>query len=417
MYNKTTLSNGVRIITEEIPHVRSVCLGFWVGAGSRDEDDNNNGIAHFIEHMMFKGTGKRTAKEIAETLDAVGGQLNAFTSKEYTCYYAKVLDEHLSIAVDLLGDMFFNSLFKAEDIEKEKNVIIEEIKMYEDAPDELVHDIFASTLWSGHALGRPIIGTDEIIKRLGREDLISFRDDFYTPDSLVVAAAGNVRHNEIIEKLGPMFERLKTKTAERRYTAPKAHSSIHSRKKDTEQVHLCIGTPGLPMDHDNTYVFHILNSVLGGGISSRLFQEIREERGLAYSVYTYQSSYRDAGLFSVYAGLSQNNLNQVISLVAKEMKDFRMNGITRDELYRAKEQIKGSMYLGLENVSNRMSRIGKSELCLNRIVSIEEAVQKVNSVSLQSVKDLADTLFKNENIVVTSIGPEIDSKLLTVCLD
>ncbi len=417
MYNKTTLSNGVRIVTEEIPHVRSVCLGFWVGAGSRDEDDSNNGIAHFIEHMMFKGTEKRTAKEIAETLDAVGGQLNAFTSKEYTCYYAKVLDEHLDIAVDLLGDMFFNSLFKEDDIEKEKNVIIEEIKMYEDAPDELVHDIFASTLWSGHALGRPVIGTEEIIKRLGREDLISFKDRFYSPDSVVVAAAGNVKHDEIIQKLGPIFEKLRTQPVERRYVAPKVHSSIQSRKKDTEQVHLCIGTPGLPMDHENTYVFHILNSVLGGGISSRLFQEIREERGLAYSVYTYQSSYRDAGLFSVYAGLSQNNLDQLISLVVREMKDFRLNGITKGELNRAKEQIKGSMYLGLENVSNRMSRIGKSELCLKRLVTIDEAVKKINDVTHESIKGLAEYLFRNEKIVVAAIGPQLDKKRLEVCLD
>ncbi|HWI55268.1 MAG TPA: pitrilysin family protein [Desulfobacteria bacterium] len=417
MYNKTTLSNGVRIVTEEIPHVRSACLGFWVGAGSRDENDDNSGIAHFIEHMMFKGTEKRTAKQIAEALDAVGGQLNAFTSKEYTCYYARVLDEHLDIAVDLLSDMFFNSLFREEDIDKEKNVIIEEIKMYEDAPDELVHDIFASTLWSGHALGKPIIGTEEIIKRLGRENLMNFKDGFYSPASLVVSVAGNVKHEEIVEILGPMFEKLRSQPVERRYVAPKVHSSIQSRKKDTEQVHLCIGTPGLPMDDRNTYVLHILNSVLGGGISSRLFQEIREERGLAYSVYTYQSSYRDAGLFSVYAGLSQNNLNEVISLVAKEMKDFRLNGITKDELDRAKQQIKGSMYLGLENVSNRMSRIGKSELCLNRIVTVDEAVQKINDVSLQSVKDLADYMFKSENIVVTSIGPEIDSKRLAVCLD
>ena len=414
MYKKETLPNGVRIVTEEMPFVRSVSMGIWVGAGSRDEDNNNNGIAHFIEHMIFKGTEKRTAKNIAETLDAVGGQLNAFTSKEYTCYYAKVLDEHLDIAIDLLSDMFFNSLFKNEDIEKEKNVIIEEIKMYEDAPDELVHDIFASTMWSGHALGRPVIGTEEIIKRMGRKDITDFRNMFYSPDSVVIAVAGNINHQEVVDKLSPLFAKIQSSSKVRKYNIPLSHSNIHFKKKDTEQVHLCIGTPGLSMEHENIYVLHILNSVLGGGISSRLFQEIREERGLAYSVYTYHSSYRDAGLFSIYAGLSQHNLEQVISLIGKEMKDVRTNGITQEELVRAKEQLKGSMFLGLENVSNRMSRIGKSELCLNRVVTVDEAVEKINSVSLDSVKELAGQFFKNENIVVSSIGPEMDEKQLNV---
>lgn len=414
MINKTTLPNGVRIVTEEIPHVRSVSMGIWVGAGSRDEDDGNNGIAHFIEHMMFKGTEKRTAKEIAETLDAVGGQLNAFTSKEYTCYYAKVLDEHLDIAADLLTDMFFNSLFREDDIEKEKNVIIEEIKMYEDAPDELVHDIFASTLWSGHALGRPVIGTEQIIKALGRKDLLSFKNRLYSPEFIVVAVTGNVKHQNIVDRLAPLFENMVSALKPRLYTAPSPHKDINLRKKDTEQVHLCIGTPGLPMDHPDTYVLHILNSVLGGGISSRLFQEIREERGLAYSVFTYQSSYRDAGLFTVYAGLSQNNLGEVVSIIEREAKDFRVNGITAAELSRAKEQLKGSMYLGLENVSNRMSRIGKSEICLNRVVTVDEAVEKINGVTLEAVKGLAETIFRTDNIAISSIGPEMDEEQLII---
>lgn len=417
MYNKTTLPNGVRIVTEQIPHVRSVSLGIWVGAGSRDEDEANSGIAHFIEHMLFKGTGKRSAKEIAETLDAVGGQLNAFTSKEYTCYYAKVLDEHLDIAVDLLSDMFFNSLFKEEDVEKEKNVIIEEIKMYEDAPDEIVHDLFAGTLWSGHALGRPVIGTEEIIKSLKRDDLLQFKEQFYSPASIVVAAAGSISHEKIVEKLAPLFGTIEPVSRVRNYSAPDPHSRTQVRKKDTEQVHLCIGTPGLPMDHHNVYTLHILNSILGGGISSRLFQEIREERGLAYSVFTYHSSYRDAGLFSIYAGLSKNNLAEVISLIIREMKDFRDNGITAEELVRAREQLKGSMYLGLENVSNRMTRIGKSELCLNRAVTVEEAVDKINSVTLEGVKNLSGELFKNSNLVISSIGPELDENQFIINLE
>ena len=417
MYKKETLPNGVRIVTEEIPHVRSACLGIWIGAGSRDEDDRNNGIAHFIEHMMFKGTEKRSAKEIAETLDAVGGQLNAFTSKEYTCYYTKVLDEHLDIAIDLLSDMLFNSVFRDEDIEKEKNVIIEEIKMYEDAPDELVHDIFASTLWGGHSLGRPVIGNEEIIGRLEKKELLNFKNKYYEPDSIVIAVAGHIKHQEIVDKLAPLFGKLKKKKRQRNYKAPEAKCRVHFKQKDTEQVHLCIGTPGLPLDDENIYVLHVMNSILGGGISSRLFQEIREERGLVYSIFTYHSSYRDAGLFSIYAGLSQQNLNKVISLIGTEMKNIRVQGVSKEELQRARAQLKGSMFLGLENVSNRMTRLGKTELCLNRVVTVEEAVKRINRVTIGDVKELAERFFISSNIAVSSIGPQLDVSQLNLAID
>jgi len=417
MFKKETLANGVRIVTEEIPYVRSVSIGIWVGAGSRDEDENNNGVAHFIEHMMFKGTAKRTAKDIAETLDAVGGQLNAFTSKEYTCYYAKVLDEHLDIAIDLLSDMLFNSSFREDDLEKEKNVVIEEIKMYEDAPDELVHDIFASTLWSDHALGRPVIGSEKIIKGLDREAVVGFKNRFYGPDSIVVAVAGNIKHDLVVSKLAPLFSAINQQPEAKNFSAPKTSSRVYSRKKETEQVHLCVGTPGLPLDHPDSYVLHVMNSVMGGGLSSRLFQEIREERGLAYSIYTYHSSYKDAGLFSIYAGLSRSNLNQVMDLVSKEMRNLRIKGITKDELVRTKEQLKGSIFLGLENVSSRMTRLGKSELCLNRVMTIEEVVDRINKVTLDEVRDLAGKFFRSENIVVSSVGPELDKKEFNVLLD
>lgn len=417
MYKKEVLPNGVRIVTEEMPYVRSISIGIWVAAGSRDETTKNNGVAHFIEHMLFKGTEKRSAKVIAETLDAVGGQLNAFTSKEYTCYYAKVLDEYFDISVDLLGDMFFNSSFKEDEIEKEKNVIIEEIKMYEDAPDELVHDFFANTMWSGHALGRPVIGTTENIINMTRQGLLDFRDKFYSPKSVVVAVAGNIKHEVVVEKLTSLFGNFHTKSRKRSYVAPKPHAKMFFKKKDTEQLHLCIGTPGLALDDEKSYVMHIMNSVLGGGLSSRLFQEIREERGLAYSVYSYHSSYRDAGLFSIYAGLSRKNLNKVISIIQKEMKSIRTRGITKKELVRAKQQLTGSMYLGLENVSNRMSRLGKSELCLNRVVTVDEAVERINAVNLDDVRDLAKRFFKSENIVVSSIGPDTDGKPFEIRID
>ncbi len=417
MYQKETLPNGVRIVTEEIPYVRSASIGIWVGAGSRDEDERNNGVAHFIEHMLFKGTARRSAKEIAETLDAVGGQLNAFTSKEYTCFYAKVLDEHLDIGIDLLSDMFFNSLFREEDIEKEKNVVIEEIKMYEDSPDEQVHDLFAGTLWNGHALGWPVIGSERIIRKLNRRSILEFKDRFYLPDSLVVAAAGNIKHREVVDKLAPLFGKTEQKPQARNFTTPQTQRRHHFKKKDTEQVHLCIGTPGLPLDDEKIFVLHVMNSVLGGGISSRLFQEIREDRGLAYSIYTYHSSFRDTGLFSVYAGLSRSNFAEVVSLICQEMKALRLNGVTGEELLRAKEQLKGNMFLGQENVSNRMTRLGKSELCLNRVVTVEEAAEKIDQVTLADVQELAGVLFQSENIVLSSIGPEVKLGRLNLKID
>ncbi|WP_418790170.1 M16 family metallopeptidase [Phosphitispora sp. TUW77] len=418
MYKKETLANGVRIVTEEIPYVRSVSLGIWVGTGSRDEDQSNSGIAHFIEHMMFKGTAGRTAKGIAEALDAVGGQLNAFTSKEYTCYYAKVLDEHIDVAVDLLSDMYFNSLFREEDVEKEKNVIIEEIKMYEDTPDELVHDIFASTLWSDHALGKPVIGSEEIIRTIDREQMLHFRNNNYAPDSLVVAAAGNIKHEQVVAKLAPLFGTMpNTVVRNRIYSEPVAKYQIGMKKKDVEQVHLCVGTPGLPMEHEDIYVLHLINSVLGGGISSRLFQEIREERGLAYSIFSYHSSYKDAGLFSIYAGLSRNNLKQVLSLISTELNSIKKEGITSEEMVRAKEQLKGSILLGLENVSSRMTRLGKSELSINRVISVEETLEKIYKVSVEDVKRLADRLFRGDNIIKACVGPEVDENELELSVD
>lgn len=408
MYKKETLPNGVRIITEEIPHVRSVSIGLWVGAGSRDERPEINGMAHFIEHMMFKGTQSRTAKQIAEELDAVGGQLNAFTSKEYTCYYAKVLDEHLDVAIDLLADMFFNSLFQPEELEKEKNVIIEEIKMYEDAPDELVHDFFASTIWHDHALGRPIIGNIDIVRSITREQMLDFYKNFYVPGSLVIAVAGSIRHEAVVAKLAPLFSDFTGPAPARHYLSPVANARILGKQKETEQVHLCLGTPGLPLDHEKTYILHVLNSILGGGISSRLFQEIREERGLAYSVYSYHTSYRDAGLFSVYTGLSRENLDEVLELIAREIKNIKKQGASPEEVRRAKAQLKGSMFLGLENVSNRMSRLGKSELCLGRIILPEEAAEKIDRVTGEDVRKLAGELFVKENFTMAAIGPEQD---------
>ncbi|NMA51970.1 MAG: insulinase family protein, partial [Peptococcaceae bacterium] len=343
MYQKVTLDNGINILTEELPHVRSVAIGFFVDVGSRDETEEISGVSHFIEHLMFKGTDKRSAKDIAETLDAVGGQLNAFTTKEFTCYYARVLDEHFDLAVDVLSDMFFNSKFDQQDIERERNVILEEIKMYEDAPDELVHDIFARSMWNGHALGRPIIGTAGVIANITREQIIDYYHKYYDPSKLIVAVAGNIEHNRVVNKLQPVLERKKSNHSNRKLVLPTPHRDVVCRSKDTEQVHLCIGTPGLKLNDDNYYVLQVINTILGGGLSSRFFQEIREQRGLVYTVFSYHTSYHDAGLFCIYAGLSKENIDEVLELVLKQIWDIQNNGCSKEELQRAKDQLKGNL--------------------------------------------------------------------------
>ncbi len=405
MFNLVTLDNNIQILTEHIPHVRSVSLGFFVDTGSRYEIPEINGISHFIEHMLFKGTKQRTAKDIAEELDAVGGQLNAFTTKEFTCYYARVLDEHFDLALDLLSDMFMNSKFDLQDIDRERNVIIEEIKMYEDTPDELVHDVFASSIWSGHALGQPIIGTADVISNLSREKLTDYFNTHYVPGKLIIAVAGNIDHDVVMKKIYSVFDKSEGTGHSRSMTAPVPKREVICRSKDTEQVHLIVGTPGLRLDHEKIYVMQVLNTILGGGLSSRLFQEIREQRGLVYSVYSYHSSYHDTGLFGIYAGLSKQNVDQVLSLIFKQVKDIRQSGVKEEELYRAKEQLKGGLLLSLENVNTRMSRLGKSQLYLGKVVSPEDIVQKVNRVTIAEIQELAKEMMSPECFTLATIGP------------
>jgi len=415
--NVAELANGVRILTEHIPHVRSVAVGVWVNVGSRDESQRLAGISHFIEHLMFKGTEKRSAKDIAEELDAVGGHLNAFTTKEYTCYYAKVLDEHFGLAVDLLSDMLFNSLFDKKDIDRERNVILEELKMYEDAPDELVHDVFAGTIWSGHPLGRPIIGDEKTVQELTREDLLDFYNKYYTPGNIVVAVAGSFDREQVMEALTATFGKLTGQGNERLLTAPEPARQVVCRYKDTEQVHLCIGTPGLALDNEKIYVFQIINTILGGGLSSRLFQEIREQRGLVYSVFSYHSSYHDSGLFCIYTGLSKQNVRAALELVIKEIYDIRTNGVQARELQRAKDQLKGNLLLSLENVSTRMSRLGKSQLYLGKVVSPDEIVRRIMAVSDSDIRELARTMLNPENFCLASVGPWDDGDILREILN
>lgn len=406
MYKKTELPNGVRIITEEIEYVRSAAFGIWVGAGSRDEREGYEGISHFIEHMFFKGTKERSARDIAESLEAVGGQLNAFTTKEYTCYYAKVLDEDLDLAIDVLSDMFFNSLYDDKEIEKEKKVVIEEIKMYDDSPDELIHDVFSEQVWNDNPLGKPILGTEESISSITRDKVLHFLSEHYAPDNLVIAVAGKIKHDEIVAKLTEQFGTFKRGGRRVLEETPVGQTIERYQKKDTEQMHILMGVPGLGQNDEDIYAMHIFNNIIGGGLSSRLFQAIREQRGLAYSVYSYHSTYVDTGLFAIYAGTSPKNTEEVIECVLRELKDIIENGITPVELERTKAQIKGGLYLGLESVSSRMSRLGKTELTYNRVLLPEEVVAKLEKVTLEDVHRVIGRLWQKDKISIMTLGPE-----------
>lgn len=405
MYRKSTLANGIRVVSESIPYVKSVTLGIWVGTGSRSEGQHNHGISHFIEHMVFKGTTNRSAKDIAEAVDEVGGQLNAFTGKEYTCYYIKVLDTHLELALDVLSDMLLSSKFDAEDIKREREVVLEEVHMYEDTPDELVHDIHLNKVWAGHDLGRNILGTRSSIEKFDKKLIQQYYQDFYTPDNIVIAAAGNLTHEKLEELSEKYFGKMTGHKKQVEIFAPVLVPAYTIQKKSIEQVHLCLGTKSVPQSSPEIYPLHILNNILGGGISSRLFQSIREEKGLAYSIYSYQTNYSDAGLFTIYAGTRPSNMAEVTELIWKIIKDLKNNGITEKELRKTKEQLKGGLLLGLESSSSRMSRIGKMEITIGKYVTLDEVVEKIDKVSLEDLQKITQELFNPETACFTALGP------------
>ncbi|KUP07155.1 zinc protease [Bacillus coahuilensis p1.1.43] len=392
MIKKYTCKNGLRIVLEEIPTVRSVAIGVWIGTGSKHETPENNGISHFLEHMFFKGTKTKTARDIAEGFDSIGGQVNAFTSKEYTCYYAKVLDNHASYALNMLGDMFFHSTFDKDELEKEKNVVYEEIKMYEDTPDDIVHDVLSKAIYQNHPLGYPILGTEETLSTFSQDTLNQYMHETYTPDRVVVSIAGNVNEDFIqeVEKLFGTFERGNAPQLENR---PVFHENHLFKSKDTEQGHLCIGYDGLEIGHENIYDLIILNNVLGGSMSSRLFQEVREQRGLAYSVFSYHSSYEDSGLVTLYGGTGANQLDQLFETIQQTIQSLTNEGITKKELTNSKEQLKGNLMLSLESTNSRMSRNGKNELLLKRHRSLDEIVEEIDGVTLERVAQVASDIF------------------------
>lgn len=411
MYKKSILPNGIRVVTETMPYLRSVTLGAWVATGSRYERQDNHGISHFIEHLLFKGTTTRSAKELAEEVDSVGGQLNAFTGKEYTCYYMKSLDTHLDLAVDLLSDMLLNARFDSDDIAKEKGVVLEEYNMYEDSPDELVHDLYVQQVWRNHPLGQSILGSRESIEQFNRQMILDYRQNYYTPDKLVIAAAGNLTHEQVVDLTECYFGHMTGTASENKPLAPSYLPIQSSRIKDTEQSHICLGAPGFRYEADELYSLHILNNLLGGSMSSRLFQTIREDRGLAYSVYSYQSSYKDTGLLTIYAGTRPNNVKEILDLIRYIMNDLCNTTVSEAELRKAKEQLKGNLLLGLESSSSRMSRIGTLEMTVGKYITLDDVIAKIDRVSPKDITAVANTLFQPDKLSCFILGPDQDIKL------
>ena len=409
MIQREVLPNGLRIVTENINYVQSVALGIWVGVGARDESDDLRGISHVIEHMLFKGTPTRTAQQIADEIDSVGGDINAFTSKEATCYYVRILSEHVPLAVDVLSDMFLNSLIEPEELAREENVILEEIKRRDDEPDDLVHDVFAETLWPGHVLGKPIIGTPETVSSFRQGHLKDYMTTRYTPDTIIVAAAGNLNHDEIVEMVRQRFSQLtghKSAWREPDQT-PQAVAATAYIEKPIEQVNLVIGTNGYSQLDDDKYALSLLDNVLGGSMSSRLFQEIREKRGLAYSVGSYSQSFREGGYFAVYTGTSAGTAEQVLDLVKTEFLNVRKNNITQKELDRAKNQFRGSIVMSQEGMNSRMRRIGSNELVYDRVIPIDETMAKITAVTLDDIAQVAEYLFSSDTYAMATVGPKI----------
>lgn len=405
MVNIKTLKNGIRVAVEEIPYVRSVSFGIWVKNGSRDENINNNGISHFIEHMLFKGTFKRSAKDIAEEMDALGGQINAYTTKEYTCYHTRVLDKHIEKAVDILSDMFLNSKFDDNDVSRERNVILEEINMYDDAPEEVVHDKLQENIWKNSSLELPILGTADTISNFDGKIIKDYFDKHYTNENTVISIAGNVNENEafaLVEKYFGDKKSLKTLNEEKEKTV--YYPSFIKSPKDIEQIHMCMCFPGLERDHENKYDMTIFNTIFGGGMSSRLFQKIREDNGLTYSIYSYISAYTDAGLFAVYAGMNPNQIEKVCRLIYEEIEDIKNSLISDKVIKITKEQIISNYIIGTESTVNRMTSMGGSVLLRNTVQTQEEIISNIESVTAQSVHNIVNKIFDFDKISISLSG-------------
>jgi len=408
--NKTTLKNGVRILTKKMPHVRSVSMGVWVNVGARDESPKENGLSHLIEHMIFKGTRKRTAFQIAKEFDALGCQTNAFTGYENTCYHAKVVDTHVETVVDILSDIFLSSVFSEKEVEKERPVIFQEIGMVEDNPEEYVHVLSGRAFWGNNPLGRPVLGTRENILGFKAKDIKKYFRHFYQPERIIISIAGNLSHDRSVDLIGPHFESIKPGNSFPERITPSRYYSVDLHNRDSEQAHICLGANGISITDARRFAFSILNTVFGGNMSSRLFQKIRENRGLAYSVYSFISSYADTGMFGAYVGVDPGKAHEATKLILYEMNRLKKVGIDKPELKDAKEYIKGNLLLASESIDNQMVRLAQSEINFNKHIPLQRVVDKIEAVTADDVIDLAKALFQTDKLSFTMLGPVKDKK-------
>jgi predicted Zn-dependent peptidase len=402
---KGVLPNGIRILTERMPHVRSVAVGVWVGTGSRREPTDRGGVSHLIEHLVFKGTATRSAQDIARAMDSVGGQMDAFTTKEHTCFYVQVLDEHLPFAVELLTDILLHPRFDAEELEREKSVVLQEIKMVEDTPDDIIHDIFAEQVWADHPLGRPILGTRERVSNFERQTVLDYFGEEYVPPTIIVSVAGNVEHENVTALFARAFEGFHRAPVVRPDAPPRMSASVHIVNKTLEQVHVVMGYPGLPHAAPERYALFVLNDIIGGSMSSRLFQEVRERQGLVYSIHSGAQGYLDTGLLYLYAATDPSNFSKMLKSILKELRELKKHGITEEELSRAKDHLKGGLMLGLESTSSRMNRLAKQEMHLGMFLPMDAMLGAIASVRLEEVQALLGQLLDEEHLALTTLGP------------
>jgi len=402
---REVLPNGLTVITEQMQHIRSASIGVWIKTGSRDEDPQWNGISHFVEHMVFKGTKNRSAEDIARQVDSIGGNMDAFTAKECICFNVKVLDEHVPIAMDVLTDLVLNPVFAVEDIIRERGVILEEIKMDEDSPDYLVHEIFTQNFWKDHPLGKPILGTKDSVKRFEQEPVLDFYKQRFTPSNLIICAAGNLEHKAFVELVDKHFRHMHSAKNGYHSLQPKVVPRIVMRnKKSLEQVQICVGVPSHHLAHEGRHASYILNTLLGGGMSSRLFQNIRERQGLAYAIYSDLNPYRDTGCLSVYAGTSRESAAKVVQCIVSEFRNLKAENVPAEELRRSKDQLKGSLMLSLESSTARMSNLARQEMYFDRFYGMDELIKRIESVTVEDVKQLANQFFQTDSIAVTVLG-------------
>jgi len=404
MIKKSVLDNGIRVISERIPYASSVSIGIWVANGSRHEQRESNGVAHFIEHLLFKGTERRSSLDIAREIDSVGGVLNAFTSREYVCYYAKVLDKFLPRAVDLLTDLFLHSIFDPDEIEKERRVVLQEISMMEDTPDDLIHDLFHQHFWQGHPLGMSILGDVTSVSGLSRDSILSYKDQMYRGEDIIVSAAGNLEHDDLVRLLEAHLRSIRGGHGRTPSERPHYQRRIELVEKDLEQVHVCLGVRGVQQDHPHRYDAFIMNAILGGSMSSRLFQEVREKSGLAYSVYSYIASHADAGSLVVYAGAAPENSGHLLEIMLKELSRFKTEPVPEAQLDAAREQLKGNLLLSLESSDNRMSRLAKNEIYFGNPLPLSEIMAGFDRVTAESIQTLAEEILDNSTLTLVMLG-------------